>query len=81
MKIELFSFLSGVLIALAAMIVFEKVYGTIFGNRREKRLAKEVKHLKATIKKKDDFIKKSIQQLKKEDAKRLEEKWRESNKQ
>jgi hypothetical protein len=60
MKIEIFSFLFGVLFALAAIITFERFFGILFGNRKIKKLEREVKRLKFVLKKKDELIKKSL---------------------
>ena len=60
MKIEIFSFLLGLLFALAAIITFERLFGIIFGNRKIKKLEREVKRLKFVLKKKDELIKKSL---------------------
>lgn len=63
MKIELLSFIFGVVITLAAVIIIEHIYGKIFGNRRLKQLQRETKRLKAIVQKKDELIRKSLQSI------------------
>ncbi len=66
MHIELFSFAAGVLLTLAAIIVFERLFGKLFGNRKLRNLEMEVKRQQKIIRKKDDLIKKSLQNMQKE---------------
>ena len=66
MTIDLLSFLFGVLCALASVIVFEKILGRFFGNRRVRELERKVRRLQQTVKKKDDLIVKSLKTLERE---------------
>ena len=66
MTIDLLSFLFGVLCALASVIVFEKIWGRFFGNRRVRELERKVRRLQQTVKKKDDLIVKSLKTLERE---------------
>jgi hypothetical protein len=65
MQIDLFSFFFGVLLALAAVIVLDKLVGSIWGNKKNRELQREVRRLKSIIKKKDEFIAKSLREMKK----------------
>ncbi len=69
MNIDIISFLFGVIIALAVIIIFEKVYGKIFGNRRLRELEREVKRLQGISQKKDDLIKRSLKTIQNEEKK------------
>ncbi|HNT64462.1 MAG TPA: hypothetical protein PKN04_01645 [bacterium] len=66
MRIELLSFLFGVLTTLAVIIVFERIWGRFFGNRRIRELEREANRLRQTIKRKDELIVKSLKSLEKE---------------
>jgi len=63
MKIELFSFLFGIIIAVATIIVIEHIYGKFFGNKKLKELQRQVKHLTKVVAKKDELIKKSLAEM------------------
>lgn len=69
MQIDLFSFFFGIVIALAGMIVVDKLIGSIWGNKRTRELQKKVRRLEAVVKKKDDLIAKSIKEMKKVEEK------------
>ncbi|MBN2411997.1 hypothetical protein JXQ31_09925 [candidate division KSB1 bacterium] len=69
MNIDIISFLFGVIIALAVIIIFEKVYGKVFGNRRLRELEREVRRLQGINQKKDDLIKKSLKTIQSEEKK------------
>ena len=69
MQIDLFSFFFGIVIALAGMIVVDKLVGSIWGNKRTRELQKKVRRLEAVVKKKDDLIAKSIKEMKKVEEK------------
>ena len=60
MKIEIVSFVFGVVLALAIVIIVEHVYGKFFGNKKLHQLEREVKRLTKVVQKKDDLIKKSL---------------------
>ncbi len=63
MKIELFSFIFGIILTLAAVIIAEHVYGKFFGNRKLRELDREVKRLTKVLQKKDDLIRKSLHEI------------------
>ena len=69
MNIDIISFLFGVILTLAVIIVFEKVYGKIFGNRRLRELEREMKRLQGIIRKKDELIKRSLKNIQNEEKK------------
>jgi len=69
MNIDIISFLFGVIIALAVIVIFEKVYGKIFGNRRLRELEREVKRIQGIVQKKDDLIKRSLKTIQNEEKK------------
>jgi hypothetical protein len=62
-KIELLSFAVGVLFALALVIVAETVYGKIFGNRKLREQAREIKRLQGIIHRKDELVRKSLKSM------------------
>ena len=63
MRIEITSFIFGVVICLAIIIVVEHIYGKLFGNKKLHRLEKEVRRLKKIVQKKDELIKKSLLEM------------------
>jgi hypothetical protein len=62
-KIEILSFAVGVLFALALVIVAETVYGKIFGNRKLREQAREIKRLQGIIHRKDELVRKSLKSM------------------
>jgi Sec-independent protein translocase protein TatA len=74
MKIELLSFVFGIIITLATVIILERVYGKIFGNKRLRELDREVGRLRRIVQKKDELIKKSLRDIKEKEIKNDEEK-------
>lgn len=68
MKIELFSFIFGVLFTLAVVIIIEAVWGRLFGNRKIRELERQLKRLTKVVQKKDELIKKSLQSMEKEEG-------------
>ena len=64
MKIELVSFIFGIVITLATVIVVERVYGKLFGNKKLRELDREVVRLRKIVQKKDELIKKSLRDMK-----------------
>ncbi len=72
MQLDLFSFAFGIIIALSIIIVVEKVYGMIFGNKRQRELLREVKRLQSIVQKKDELIKKSLKTIQNEEKKNNE---------
>jgi len=73
MHLDLISFAFGIIIALSMTLVVEKVYGLLFGNRRQRELAREVKRLQSIIRKKDELIKKSLKTMQDEELKNNEQ--------
>jgi len=69
MNIDIISFLFGVIITLAMIIIVEKVYGKLFGNRRLRELEREVRRLHGINQKKDELIKKSLKTIQNEEKK------------
>ena len=69
MQIDLFSFFFGVLLALAGIIVIDKLVGSIWGNKKTRELQREVRRLKVIVKKKDELIAKSLREMKKVESK------------
>jgi len=69
MNIDIISFLFGVIITLAMIIIVEKVYGKLFGNRRLRELEREVRRLQGINQKKDELIKKSLKTIQNEEKK------------
>ena len=69
MNIDIISFLLGVIITLAMIIIVEKVYGKLFGNRRLRELEREVRRLQGINQKKDELIKKSLKTIQNEEKK------------
>ena len=63
MKIELFSFIFGIILTLAVVIIAEHIYGKFFGNRKVRELDREVKRLNKILQKKDDLIRKSLHEI------------------
>jgi hypothetical protein len=73
MQLDILSFAFGIIIALSTIIVVEKVYGMIFGNRKQRELAREVKRLQGIVQKKDELIKKSLKTMQDEEKKNNEQ--------
>ena len=69
MKIELLSFAFGIIITLATVIIFERIYGKLFGNKKLRELDREVVRLRKIIQKKDELIKKSLRDMKDKEKK------------
>ena len=69
MRIELFSFIFGMVMAMAIVIVVEYSFGKIFGNKKLRQLNREVKRLQAVIKKKDELIAKSLIEIQRAEVK------------
>ena len=69
MKIDLISFLCGVILTVAVLIVVERFFGAFWGNRKLRKLQKEVYRLQSLLRKKDDLIKKSLKELQKSETK------------
>ena len=65
MQIDLLSFIFGGVFILALVIILDRFYAKFWGNKKERDLTREVRRLKAVIKKKDELINKSLQEMKK----------------
>ena len=63
MTLDIPSFIFGIIIAIAVMIVGEYIFGKFFGQRKIKQLQREVNRLKRIVQKKDDLIRKSLKEL------------------
>ncbi len=63
MDIDLISFFFGVVLALALVLVAERIYGRFFGNKELRQLRRELKRLQSIVRKKDELIKKSLKDL------------------
>ncbi len=73
MQLDVLSFVFGIVIAIAVLIIVEKIYGMIFGNKRLRELEREVRRLQGIIQKKDDLIKKSLKTIETEEKKKNEQ--------
>ena len=60
MKIEIVSFIFGVVLTIAIVIIVEHIYGKLFGNKKLHHLEREVRRLNKVVIKKDQLIKKSL---------------------
>lgn len=69
MNIHLLSFGFGVVITLAVVIIVERVYGKIFGNRKLRELERETLRLKRILQKKDELIKRSLKEIQEKEKK------------
>ncbi|MBN1560558.1 hypothetical protein JW998_09925 [candidate division KSB1 bacterium] len=69
MKIEVLSFVFGIIITLATVVIFERIYGKIFGNKKLRELEREVGRLRKIVQKKDELIKKSLRDIKEKEKK------------
>ncbi len=65
MQIDLFSFILGAAFTGAILVLIDRFLPFIGGNKRVRRLKKRVRELEAAIKKKDAYIHKALQDLKK----------------
>jgi hypothetical protein len=66
LELQLPSFLFGLLIGVALMLVAGQSYRLLFGGRQLRKLAGEVNHLRRVVEQKDHYIRKSLESLKKE---------------
>ena len=69
MTIDLLSFIFGVFLSLAVVIVVERIYGKIFGNRKLRELERETIRLRRIVQKKDELIKKSLREMQEKEKK------------
>ena len=65
-ELELPSFIFGLLIGLALMLVVGQAYRFLFGGRRERELGREVRELRRVVEQKDHYVRKALEALKKE---------------
>lgn len=63
LNIHLLSFVFGVVLTLAIVIIVEKVYGKLFGDRKLRKLERENIRLKKVVQKKDELIKRSLKEI------------------
>jgi hypothetical protein len=66
MTIDVFSFVLGMILMLACVIIVERVWGRFWSNKKIRELQRQVRRLETTVKKKDEMIKKSLKALEKE---------------
>ncbi len=69
MNIHLLSFVFGVVISLAIVIIVERVYGKLFGNKKWRELEREVIRLRKIVQKKDELIKRSLREIQEKEKK------------
>ena len=69
MNIHLLSFVFGVVITLAIVIIVERVYGKLFGDRKLRKLERENIRLRKVVQKKDDLIKRSLKEIQEKEKK------------
>jgi hypothetical protein len=65
-ELELPSFIFGLLIGLALMLVVGQASRLLFGGRRERELGREVRELRRVVEQKDHYVRKALEALKKE---------------
>ena len=64
MNIDIISFVFGVIITLAFVVVAEHIYGRFFGNRKLRELSREIRRLQGVAAKKDELMKKALKAFK-----------------
>ena len=64
MNIDIISFVFGVIITLAFVVVSEHIYGRFFGNRKLRELSREIRRLQGVAAKKDELMKKALKAFK-----------------
>ncbi len=64
MKIDIASFIFGIILTFACVIIFEKVWGRFWGPKRLRELEREVRRLQNVIVKKDELVRKSLLEMK-----------------
>lgn len=65
-ELELPSFIFGLLIGLALMLVVGQATRLLFGGRRQRELGREVRELRRVVEQKDSYVRKALAALKKE---------------
>lgn len=68
-NIHLLSFVFGVVMTLAVVIIVERVYGKIFGDRKFRKLERENIRLRKVVQKKDELIKRSLKEIQEKEKK------------
>ncbi len=66
MTIDLLSFIFGMILAIAGVIVFETIWGKLFANKQTRELRKEVHRLRTALRKKDEYVRKALSKLQEE---------------
>lgn len=66
LELQISSFLFGLVIGLALMLVLGQAYAFLFGSRRLRELSGEVSNLRRAVAEKDRYIRKSLEALKRE---------------
>jgi hypothetical protein len=66
LELQLPSFIFGLIIGLALMLLVGQSYRFLFGGKRLRELGREVSHLRKVVEQKDRYIRKSLDALKKE---------------
>ncbi|MDQ7053781.1 MAG: hypothetical protein Q9P14_13140 [candidate division KSB1 bacterium] len=66
MEIDLFSFILGAVFTGALFVLIDRLLPFIGGNRRVRELKRRVRELESKLKKKDAYIHKAIEDLKKQ---------------
>ncbi len=69
LNIHLLSFVFGIVITLAVVIIVERVYGKLFGDRKLRKLERENFRLKKVVQKKDELIKRSLKEIQQKEIK------------
>ncbi|MBN1479727.1 hypothetical protein EH223_17605 [candidate division KSB1 bacterium] len=67
--IHLLSFIFGIILTLAIVVIVERLYGKIFGNRKLRQLERETIRLRRVVQKKDELIKKSLKEIQEKEKK------------
>lgn len=63
LELQFPSFIFGLIIGLALMLVLGQSYHFILGGRRLRRMAGEVNHLRQVVEQKDRYVRKSLEAL------------------
>ncbi len=69
LNIHLLSFIFGVVLTLAVVIIVERVYGKLFGDRKLRVLQRENNRLRKVVQKKDELIKRSLKEMQEKEKK------------
>ncbi len=66
LELQIPSFVFGLIVGLALMLVIGQSYHLLFGGRRTRELAREAERLRRVVEQKDRYIRKSLEALKAE---------------